>query len=274
MGRNKETNGSVKETLSQPDSWLETTRIAGTTVADQVKNILRLDENQPEKDLNPAIVCEEVPPTLSIIFPRQQRYVHGDQEGQERAVHRINLSSLEHNYRHVESVANRQKCSVITVVKADGCKWRFLRFVFALERFILDFANGLPSHTSVDWSNNILRYRRAWSHTNSTSSIGQLWLWLVRCCDFGRRNCTPESLSGEPTWTLEEANCDLGRATFHNINDLSENNNITFKWRLFIVNSNHNCYFCIVHTTTRNSCMLSTPYSDSNSCFRSTHRLS
>jgi len=38
----------------------------------------------------------------------------------ERAVHRIQLSALRHNYAVVESAANRQRCSVIVVVKADG----------------------------------------------------------------------------------------------------------------------------------------------------------
>ena len=37
-----------------------------------------------------------------------------------RAVHKVRLSALEHNYSEVESVANRQQCSVIVVVKADG----------------------------------------------------------------------------------------------------------------------------------------------------------
>jgi len=37
-----------------------------------------------------------------------------------RAVHKIRLSALTHNYSEVESMANRQKCSMIVVVKADG----------------------------------------------------------------------------------------------------------------------------------------------------------
>ena len=37
-----------------------------------------------------------------------------------RAVHKIRLSALVHNFSEVESAANRQKCSVIVVVKADG----------------------------------------------------------------------------------------------------------------------------------------------------------
>lgn len=37
-----------------------------------------------------------------------------------RAVHKIRLSALSHNYSEVESAANRQRCSVIVVVKADG----------------------------------------------------------------------------------------------------------------------------------------------------------
>eukprot|EP00980_Cylindrotheca_fusiformis_P023063 scaffold10090_cov119-Cylindrotheca_fusiformis.AAC.1 len=37
-----------------------------------------------------------------------------------RAVHKVRLSALSHNYTEVESAANRQRCSVIVVVKADG----------------------------------------------------------------------------------------------------------------------------------------------------------
>eukprot|EP00537_Pseudo-nitzschia_pungens_P011942 CAMPEP_0172386958 /NCGR_PEP_ID=MMETSP1061-20121228/4395_1 /TAXON_ID=37318 /ORGANISM="Pseudo-nitzschia pungens, Strain cf. pungens" /LENGTH=839 /DNA_ID=CAMNT_0013116501 /DNA_START=361 /DNA_END=2880 /DNA_ORIENTATION=+ len=37
-----------------------------------------------------------------------------------RAVHKIRLSALSHNFSEVESAANRQRCSVIVVVKADG----------------------------------------------------------------------------------------------------------------------------------------------------------
>lgn len=37
-----------------------------------------------------------------------------------RAVHKVRLAALAHNYGEVESAANRQRCSVIVVVKADG----------------------------------------------------------------------------------------------------------------------------------------------------------
>jgi hypothetical protein len=37
-----------------------------------------------------------------------------------RAVHRIRLSALQHNFYEVQAAASRQRCSVITVVKADG----------------------------------------------------------------------------------------------------------------------------------------------------------
>lgn len=38
----------------------------------------------------------------------------------QRAVHQINLSAIRHNYHIISAAANRQKCSVIVVVKADG----------------------------------------------------------------------------------------------------------------------------------------------------------
>lgn len=43
-----------------------------------------------------------------------------DEHDHFRAVHRIRLAALRHNYACVESAANRQRCSVIAVVKADG----------------------------------------------------------------------------------------------------------------------------------------------------------
>ena len=37
-----------------------------------------------------------------------------------RATHRISLSAIRHNYAMMESSADRQRCNVILVVKADG----------------------------------------------------------------------------------------------------------------------------------------------------------
>ena len=47
-----------------------------------------------------------------------------------RATHRISLSAIRHNYAMMESSANRQRCNVIVVVKADGyghgpLRWRY-----------------------------------------------------------------------------------------------------------------------------------------------------
>jgi len=42
------------------------------------------------------------------------------QPNQNRAIHRINLTSIRHNYNEVESSAAQQQCQVIVVVKADG----------------------------------------------------------------------------------------------------------------------------------------------------------
>lgn len=61
---------------------------------------------------------------------RKKSFVTGDSVGikqtvrppdeEYRVAHRIRLSALEHNYACVEAAANEQRCSVITVVKADG----------------------------------------------------------------------------------------------------------------------------------------------------------
>jgi hypothetical protein len=57
-------------------------------------------------------------PTGEITFVQHQE--PPPPEDLHRAVHRIRLSALQHNYACVESAANRQRCSVIVVVKADG----------------------------------------------------------------------------------------------------------------------------------------------------------
>lgn len=70
--------------------------------------------------------ADSLPPIRNIVVGAvsasqrpQQQYVVVDTTFH-RAVHRIQLSALSHNYSEVESAANRQKCSVIVVVKADG----------------------------------------------------------------------------------------------------------------------------------------------------------
>jgi hypothetical protein len=51
---------------------------------------------------------------------QQQGVVHVVDTTYHRAVHKVRLSALSHNYSEVECAANRQMCSVIVVVKADG----------------------------------------------------------------------------------------------------------------------------------------------------------
>ena len=56
----------------------------------------------------------------------QQQQTQSQQQAQPlrpnqiRAIHRINLSSIRHNYHAVQSSASQQQCQVIVVVKADG----------------------------------------------------------------------------------------------------------------------------------------------------------
>jgi len=60
-------------------------------------------------------------PTDTIVVPNLQRgAVPPPPDPNQRAIHRIRLSALQHNFACVESAANRQRCSVIVVVKADG----------------------------------------------------------------------------------------------------------------------------------------------------------
>jgi alanine racemase len=57
-------------------------------------------------------------PTDTIVVPNLTAPPPPDPN--QRAIHRIRLSALQHNFSRVESAANRQRCSVIVVVKADG----------------------------------------------------------------------------------------------------------------------------------------------------------
>jgi alanine racemase len=59
-----------------------------------------------------------MPPTDTIVVPNLTAPPPPDPN--QRAIHRIRLSALQHNFACVESAANRQRCNVIVVVKADG----------------------------------------------------------------------------------------------------------------------------------------------------------
>jgi alanine racemase len=69
--------------------------------------------NYPEKTSN------HQPPTKSIIVTQHNGNLP-PADTFHRAVHKVRLSALSRNYSLVESAANRQRCSVIVVVKADG----------------------------------------------------------------------------------------------------------------------------------------------------------
>jgi len=72
----------------------------------------------PRQPTTPMVLPDTPPPqAIKAGVPQQQQ--------EERAVHMVRLSALEHNFRVVESAANRQRCDVITVVKADGCEYLF-----------------------------------------------------------------------------------------------------------------------------------------------------
>jgi hypothetical protein len=67
------------------------------------------------RDVSPNTM---MPPTDTIVVPNLTAPPPPDPN--QRAIHRIRLSALQHNFSRVESAANRQRCSVIVVVKADG----------------------------------------------------------------------------------------------------------------------------------------------------------
>lgn len=71
-----------------------------------------------QPDSNKINYKEHHPPPLPPLPPLPDR--SDDDSSSHRAIHRIHLKALEHNYACVEAAANRQRCSVIVVVKADG----------------------------------------------------------------------------------------------------------------------------------------------------------
>ena len=70
-----------------------------------------------QPSFTPTMV-ERPPPVKSVVLTQQTN--PGRTENIHRAIHKIRLSALSHNFGEVESAANQQRCSVIVVVKADG----------------------------------------------------------------------------------------------------------------------------------------------------------
>eukprot|EP00934_Nitzschia_sp_Nitz4_P002656 Nitzschia sp. Nitz4//scaffold13_size275219//42115//44327//NITZ4_000846-RA/size275219-augustus-gene-0.251-mRNA-1//-1//CDS//3329535930//2646//frame0 len=64
---------------------------------------------------------EQKPPTATIVVTKTSNgFLPPPVDTLHRAVHKIKLSALSHNYMEVESVAQRQRCDVICVTKADS----------------------------------------------------------------------------------------------------------------------------------------------------------
>jgi len=63
---------------------------------------------------------DKVPDNVIVANNQQSTQPQTQQPNQERAIHRINLSSIRHNYNEVQTSAAQQQCQVIVVVKADG----------------------------------------------------------------------------------------------------------------------------------------------------------
>ena len=73
-----------------------------SSTADKVPDNVIVENNQQNTQ----------PQTQSTPTPDQQ-------PNQERAIHRINLSSIRHNYNEVQTSAAQQQCQVIVVVKGE-----------------------------------------------------------------------------------------------------------------------------------------------------------
>lgn len=64
---------------------------------------------------------KEVPENVIVANNQQSTQPTPNQsiQNQERAIHRINLSSIRHNYNEVQTSAAQQQCQVIVVVKGE-----------------------------------------------------------------------------------------------------------------------------------------------------------
>ncbi|KAL7534526.1 hypothetical protein ACHAXR_005930, partial [Thalassiosira sp. AJA248-18] len=109
--------GSLASTISMPHSSGSLMAAAG------INNPMPLVTSAA-----PSIPNNNKPPLQHEIQQQQfqqqqiqlQQQQHNIQPNQNRAIHRINLSSIRHNYNEVQSSAAQQQCQVIVVVKADG----------------------------------------------------------------------------------------------------------------------------------------------------------
>ncbi|GKY92355.1 hypothetical protein MPSEU_000206400 [Mayamaea pseudoterrestris] len=92
-----------------------------SSTASEQATTLAVQEEQgiapPPSDFTSASSFNDRP--MEVVIAREKNPPAPDDDSH-RAVHRIRLSALQHNYAHVEAAANRQQCSVITVIKADG----------------------------------------------------------------------------------------------------------------------------------------------------------
>jgi alanine racemase len=91
------------------------------SVGDGEQQQQQQQQQQPASSLHGGLVMGNESPIKSIVVNRNPV---GNKlppiESMHRAVHKIRLEALSHNYSEVESAANRQRCSVFVVVKADG----------------------------------------------------------------------------------------------------------------------------------------------------------
>ena len=78
-----------------------------------MKNVIEYDRQIPISHSVGLETGMKPPKTIVVSDAQPVDTIH-------RAVHIIRSSALCHNYSEVESAANRQRCSVIVVVKADG----------------------------------------------------------------------------------------------------------------------------------------------------------
>lgn len=104
------------------DASTTTATIAGESTKKEVSNGKPpiAPKSKPPINLWAANQSSNINSTLSTYTATTTASTLRPPDNPNRAIHRIHLSSIRHNYNIVQSTAARQQCQVIVVVKADG----------------------------------------------------------------------------------------------------------------------------------------------------------
>mmetsp|Transcript_13581 Transcript_13581/g.27652 ORF Transcript_13581/g.27652 Transcript_13581/m.27652 type:complete len:979 (+) Transcript_13581:182-3118(+) len=117
---NNGSSWSVDSTLTSGISGQNTSQKSASLEKTQpLQNDVSTQQNFHQYQV-PSIPPAQYQTAQSQHYQSQQQPAGSKRESSNRAIHRIHLPSIRHNYNVVQSAAAQQQCQVITVVKADG----------------------------------------------------------------------------------------------------------------------------------------------------------